>query len=128
MWSALFGDPTFRRLWAMGATTNIMRWLETVALGFFVYELTGSPFWVAFVGLVRMLPMFVLGAFVGVIADRIDRRLLLMAGTALLTITYAILAALAITGPHTVVARCDRRVPGWSRVGDRLPGAAFDDR
>ena len=98
VWSALFGDPTFRRLWAMGATTNIMRWLETVALGFFVYELTGSPFWVAFVGLVRMLPMFVLGAFVGVIADRIDRRLLLMAGTALLAITYAVLAALAITG------------------------------
>ena len=81
----------------MGATTNIMRWLETVALGFFVYELTGSPFWVAFVGLVRMLPMFVLGAFVGVVADRFDRRLLLMAATALLAITYAILAALAIT-------------------------------
>ena len=57
-----------------------MRWLETVALGFFVYELTGSPFWVAFVGLIRMLPMFVLGAFVGVIADRIDRRLILDVG------------------------------------------------
>jgi MFS family permease len=81
----------------MGATTNIMRWLETVALGFFVYELTGSPFWVAFVGLLRMLPMLVLGAFVGVIADRIDRRLLLMAGTSLLAVTYAVLAALAIT-------------------------------
>ena len=81
----------------MGATTNVMRWLETVALGFFVYELTGSPFWVAFVGLVRMLPMFVLGAFVGVIADRIDRRLLLMAAMGLLAVTYAVLAVLAIT-------------------------------
>ena len=97
VWSALFGDPTYRRLWAIGATTNIMRWLETVALGFFVYELTGSPFWVAFVGLVRMLPMFVLGAFIGVFADRVDRRLLLMAGTVLLAITYAVLAVLAIT-------------------------------
>ena len=47
VWGALFGDPAYRRLWAMGATTNVMRWLETVALGFFVYELTGSPFWVA---------------------------------------------------------------------------------
>ena len=81
----------------MGATTNVMRWLETVALGFFVYELTGSPFWVAFVGLVRMLPMFVLGALVGVIADRIDRRLLLMFAMGLLAVTYAVLAVLAIT-------------------------------
>ncbi len=82
----------------MGATTNVMRWLETVALGFFVYELTGSPFWVAFVGLVRMLPMFVLGAFVGVIADRFDRRLLLMGAMGALAVTYAALAVLAITG------------------------------
>ncbi len=81
----------------MGATTNVMRWLETVALGFFIYELTGSPFWVAFVGLVRMLPMFVLGAFVGVIADRFDRRLLLMGAMGSLAVTYAALAALAIT-------------------------------
>ena len=97
VWGALFGDPAYRRLWAMGATTNVMRWLETVALGFFVYELTGSPFWVAFVGLVRMLPMFVLGALVGVIADRIDRRLLLMFAMGLLAVTYAVLAVLAIT-------------------------------
>ena len=93
----LFGDPAYRRLWAIGATTNVMRWLETVALGFFVYELTGSPFWVAFVGLIRMLPMFVLGAFVGVIADRIDRRLILISAMGLLAVTYAVLAALAIT-------------------------------
>ncbi len=82
----------------MGATTNVMRWLETVALGFFIYELTGSPFWVAFVGLVRMLPMFVLGAFVGVISDRFDRRLLLMGAMGSLAVTYAALAVLAITG------------------------------
>ena len=82
----------------MGATTNVMRWLETVALGFFVYELTGSPFWVAFVGLVRMLPMFVLGAFVGVVADRFDRRLLLMGAMGALAVTYAVLAVLATTG------------------------------
>ena len=81
----------------MGATTNVMRWAETVALGFFVYELTGSPFWVAFVGLIRMLPMFVLGAFVGVIADRIDRRLILTSAMGLLAATYAVLAVLAIT-------------------------------
>ena len=76
----------------MGATTNVMRWLETVALGFFVYELTGFSVLGGVCGARSgCFPMFVLGAFVGVVADRFDRRLLLMAATALLAATYAVL-------------------------------------
>ena len=75
----------------------MMRWLETVALGFFVYELTGSPFWVAFVGFLRLLPMLALGALVGMVADRIDRRLLLISAMALLVTTYAALSILGLT-------------------------------
>ena len=41
-----------------------MRWMETVALGIFVFELTGSPFWVALIGFLRMVPMFIFGPFV----------------------------------------------------------------
>ncbi|GIT18899.1 MAG: hypothetical protein CM1200mP39_17050 [Dehalococcoidia bacterium] len=36
---------------------------KTVALGIFVFELTGSPFWVGVVGFLRLVPMFIFGPF-----------------------------------------------------------------
>lgn len=79
-----------------------MRWLETIALGVFVYELTQSPFLVGFVGFLRMAPMLLLGAFIGALADRINRKAMLIATNLSLTLLYLILAALVITDLITV--------------------------
>ena len=64
-----------------------MRWLEMLTVGIWVYDLTASPELVALATVARMLPMALFGSLTGVIADRIDRKrlmigsLLLMAGT-----------------------------------------------
>ena len=79
-----------------------MRWLETIALGVFVYELTESPFLVGFVGFLRMAPMLLLGAFIGALADRINRKAMLIATNLSLTLLYIILAILVITDLVTV--------------------------
>jgi MFS family permease len=74
-----------------------MRWMETVALGIYVFELTGSPFWVAIVGFLRMIPMFLLGPFVGLVSDRVNRKILMGTSLATLSGVYAILGMLVVT-------------------------------
>ena len=74
-----------------------MRWMETVALGIFVFELTGSPFWVAIIGFLRMIPMFLLGPFIGLVSDRVNRKILMGFALASLSGVYAVLGTLVVT-------------------------------
>ncbi len=74
-----------------------MRWLETVAIGIFVYQLTESAFIVGLIGFLRMAPMLVLGAFIGAISDRVDRRLMLLTTNSMLSVVYVVLAVLVAT-------------------------------
>ena len=48
--------------------------MQAVAVGWQIYELTGSAFDLGLVGLVQFFPVVVLGVVVGHIADRYDRR------------------------------------------------------
>jgi MFS family permease len=75
-----------------------MRWMETVALGIYVFELTGSPFWVAIVGFLRMIPMFLLGPSIGLISDRVNRKMLLGSAMASLSVVYLVMGLLVVTG------------------------------
>ena len=75
-----------------------MHWLETVALGIFVFELTGSPFWVGVVGFLRLVPMFVFGPVVGLIADRMNRKILMGSSMTTLACVYAIMGLLVVSG------------------------------
>lgn len=88
----------FWRLWSVGLIAGVVRWVETVAMGVVVYEATGSALTVAVVTMLRLLPMGVLGAFLGAFAERFDRRLTLAAIVALMAATSAALAAVAAAG------------------------------
>ncbi len=92
MWNLDYG-----RLWGIGVATNVMRWLETVALGVFVFGLTGSPFLVGLIGFLRMAPMLFLGVFIGALADRANRKLMLAFSNSSLCLIYIVLAFLTIT-------------------------------
>ena len=67
----------FWRLWFVGMVVSTVRWLETVVVGVVVYQQTGSPFVVAMITMLRLLPMGLFGAFLGAFAERFDRRLTL---------------------------------------------------
>ena len=43
----LFRNKDFWAVWFIGLTHNIMKWLEILAVGVVVFEITGSPFYVA---------------------------------------------------------------------------------
>src|SRR5258705_6924296 len=68
-----FDKPDFRRLWLIGLIVFAVRWLEMLVVGVFVYQQTGSPFLVALMTLLRLLPMALLGVVMGAVADRVDR-------------------------------------------------------
>lgn len=93
----LFADSAFRRTWAIGTITGIIRWFEFVALAIFTYELTRSPQMVALLAVLRMLPYAMLGTAVGGLADVVDRARLLqgsLLAMAIATIAMAVLAAI----------------------------------
>lgn len=86
------------RLWYAGMVVTTVRWLETVAMGVVVYARTGSAFDVAMVTMLRLLPMGLFGAFLGAVAERVDRRLTLAAMVGVLAITSVVLALVARAG------------------------------
>lgn len=102
----LFDLADYRRLWVAGALTGVSRWLEFIALGIYAYQLTGSPPLVALLAVLRMMPYVALGFLVGALADRFDRRRLLIAGTGIAGSTAAIMCLLTATqtGGYVAVA------------------------
>ncbi len=98
----LLARKRFRRAWAAGALAGAMRWLETLAVGWFVVEETGSPLAVALVLFLRQAPMFLFGAFAGALSERGDRRLILLAAMAAMAGIMGALALLALAGELTV--------------------------
>jgi MFS family permease len=98
----LFGEPDFRRLWLVGLVVFGVRWLEMLAVAVFAYQQTGSPFIVAMLTMLRMLPMALFGAVVGAVADRLERRTVLILVVISMLLSSAVLALLAWTGELAV--------------------------
>ena len=95
-------EPDFRRLWLVGLVMFAVRWLEMLAVAVFAYQATRSPFVVAMLTMLRMLPMTLFGALVGVGAERIERRTALVLVVLSSLTTSLVLAGLAWTGTLAV--------------------------
>jgi MFS family permease len=106
--SQLFRLPDFRRLWFVGLTTFVVRWLDMLAIGLVAYQITGSALVVAMLGMLRLLPMGLFGAFLGAAAERVERRGALVAmvvASMASTLALAVLASLdALLVWHMAVA------------------------
>ena len=95
----LFGNPRFLLVWVVGGLTGIVRWLQLLALGLYTFQITGSPLLVSVVPMLWMLPMALCGPFIGVAADRISRKALLVGSLALVLVVAATLTAVSSAGP-----------------------------
>ena len=73
-----FLNPNYRLLWVSNFFAYISRWMQMTMLGWYVFEVTGSAFLVTLVGFSGMGPLVLLGVFGGVLADRLDKRKLLL--------------------------------------------------
>jgi predicted MFS family arabinose efflux permease len=88
----------FRLLWFGAFTSTTGTWMQTVAQGWIVLSMTNSAFLLGVDGFLATGPMLVFSLFGGVIADRVERRKI-MIYSQYLQMTFAfILAALLLSG------------------------------
>jgi MFS family permease len=76
---ALLRHPSFALLWSSRVLANVGFQMLGVAVGWQLYALTGSALDLGLVGLAQFAPMVVLTLVVGQVADRCDRRLVIVA-------------------------------------------------
>ena len=84
----------FRRFWLGSLVSSLGLWIQTIALGWLVYDLTHSATWLGTVSFCGNAPTFVLGLVGGAIADRASRRLIMTASVLLLAAGSLVLALL----------------------------------
>lgn len=85
----------FRLFWSGNFLSNIGTWMQNVAQGWLVLTLTGSAFWLGVVGFAGSIPFLIFTLFGGVVADRVNKRRLLLVTQSVMMILAFVLAALA---------------------------------
>ncbi len=109
----------FRLYWIGLFLSNIGTWMQVTALSWLIYKITGSPFQLGMNGLFRAVPAIGLGVISGTIADRYDRKKLMLTTQCLLGALALLLGVLdhseniqlwqiyAVTFLSATVASCD---------------------
>ena len=96
------------RLFFFGQAVSLVgTWITRVALGWLVYRLTQSSFMLGMVSFVGLIPTFLFTPLGGVLADRWNRRRMLIGTQVALMVTALLLAYFALSGtiavPHIIV-------------------------
>jgi len=92
--------PAFRNVWLGSLASNAGSWLQIVASGWLILELTDSPAAVGALALVTRAPAILLSTYAGQLADRFDRRSVGIATFLLQAVAAGALAIItAISGP-----------------------------
>src|SRR3989441_228592 len=90
------------RLFLLGQGISLIgTWMQSVALGWLVLEITNSPFAVGLTQAFRSLGVLLFTLYAGVIVDRVDKRRLIVWTQALQMLEALALAALVWTGRVT---------------------------
>lgn len=87
----------FRYLWTATLLSSTARWADMVVIGWLTLDLTASPLMVGVVAASKMAG-YVAAPFMGVIADRVDRRRLLIVASGVNLATAMAMLALVATG------------------------------
>ena len=90
--------PLYRRYW-LGTLASVSGWqMMFVAESWLAYDLTGSPLYLGYVGVAAAVPAIALNLVGGVVADRVDKRMLILLGQVVMTVVIGLLGVLTITG------------------------------
>ena len=94
----LLRQPVFRRFWVSRLASTASGQMLMVALGWQMYDLTGSAWDLGLVGLAQFVPALLLALPAGHLVDRHDRRTILAAVLLLHTAVAAVLALASVRG------------------------------
>lgn len=90
--------PAYRRFWASMLISNVGSWLQLVAQGWLILALTDSPAYLGFYGLLRSVPTLTVTLVGGAVADRADRRRILLVTQSAAAALALLLGLLDLTG------------------------------
>ena len=92
----------FKRQWLASGISNIGDGMDAAAGPLLAASLTNDPRLIALVGVGATLPWLLLSLPLGVVIDRLDRRLLMVRANIARCVLFAVIAALAATGSMTI--------------------------
>lgn len=95
---SLLADRNYVRIWILGGLAGASRWLEMLALGVYAVEVTGSPFLVALLMILRLAPLSLFGVVIGTLADRADRKVVLVVSLVLMLALSLVMLGLSVSG------------------------------
>jgi predicted MFS family arabinose efflux permease len=88
----------FRLMWFGACTSSIGTWMQIVAQGWLIYRLSHSAFLLALDQFLGGIPIFLFSLIGGVVADRVERRKILLGSQYVQMATAGILTILVATG------------------------------
>jgi MFS family permease len=97
-----FSSRNFRLYFVGQIVSMIGTWLQMVAQGWLVYDMTHSAFWTGAAAAASSLPTLFLSLFGGVIVDRYDRKTILLWTQAASMLLAFVLGAFTLTGTVTI--------------------------
>ena len=95
---AIFRFPNFRFYVTARFLWGLAMQIQTVAVAWYIYDVTRDAFALGLIGLATFLPTVPLSLITGAVADRYDRRLILIIGYAIIALGAAALCVLAWHG------------------------------
>jgi len=100
LFELLTGNRNVRAFAGIRACLALAGQMQTVAIGWYVYALTGSAWHLGFIGLVQFLPGVLLFPLIGHVADHYDRRRVVAATLWVQALaSLALIAAVALPDP-----------------------------
>jgi MFS family permease len=118
----------FRLMWLGACTSSVGTWMQKLAQSWLVLEISNSPFMLGLDAFLGEIPIFLFSLVGGVVADRMDRRTLLIGGQIIqlsCAFTLAILFALNVVEVWHILCLSfivglrsrleDQPMPLWSR-------------
>jgi predicted MFS family arabinose efflux permease len=107
----------FRLMWIGACTSSIGTWMQIVAQGWLIYRLSHSAFLLALDQFLGGIPIFLFSLIGGVVADRIERRKILLASQYIQMASAAVLTVLVATGQvHVWHILCLSFVSGFAQA------------
>lgn len=95
-------SKNFRAYYIGQAVSQLGSWMQSVAITWLAYRLSGSTAATGLIGFLTLAPFIIVTPIAGALSDRISRRKLLMAVQALLLVNAAALTALTYSGHITI--------------------------
>jgi MFS family permease len=96
-----FQSPGYRYLWSASLLWNQARWMDRIVIGWVVLDMTNSAWSLAVIEALRWVPLLIFGLMGGAVADRIDRRWVLIGAQSLALLVCGTTAMLLALGLFT---------------------------